>query len=409
MTQSVNCRLTARLGRAVAGAGLVLALCTRVPVAMAVDWGDDFQVHGFATQGFVETTDNRFFGDSDDGSFNFTELGINVSYRATPSLLLAGQLLSRSAGDMYDGSPTVDFAVADWTVSSDQESGYGIKLGRIKNPLGFYNETRDVAFTRPSIFLPQVIYFDAVRNLLLSSDGAHVYGRYSTDFGTWSFDVGAGITRLDENVEFTFLGNDFNGELEPRGLSPVARIAFETPDAAWRFALSGASTTMKFDNEPGDPIGGGEVDILYGVASAQYTAERWSLTAEYMQQPVEYDGFGPLLDGRDRTIEGYYLQGSYMLRNDLELIARYSAGFGDRTDRDGSESSAATFGTIPRHVFYQKDWMLGLRWDVTPSFMLRAEYQWNDGTGTLSRRENPSLSTTVRNWEMFSLLGSYRF
>ena len=30
----------------------------------------------------------------------------------------------------------------------------GIRLGRMKTPLGFYNDTLDVPFTRPSILLP---------------------------------------------------------------------------------------------------------------------------------------------------------------------------------------------------------------------------------------------------------------
>ena len=53
--------------------------------------------------------------------------------------------------------------------------------------------------------------------------------------------------------------------------------------------------------------------------------------------------------------------------------------------------------------------MVGLRWNVTPQFMLRAEHQWAEGSWTLSRRENPVLSERAEDWNMFSLLGSYRF
>ena len=48
------------------GVAALLALVS--PVLHADDWTDDIQVHGFMSQGFVKTTDNRFFGDSDDGS-----------------------------------------------------------------------------------------------------------------------------------------------------------------------------------------------------------------------------------------------------------------------------------------------------------------------------------------------------
>ena len=390
---------------------LLLAACLLAPVpsVLAADPGSELQVHGFATQGYVNTTDNRFFGDSEDGSFEFTELGINASYKATPSVLLSGQLLSRNAGDMYDGSPTVDYALVDWNIANTEEYAYGIMLGRIKNTLGLYNDTRDVAFTRPSIFLPQQIYFDTVRNLLLSADGAHLYGRFYTDLGSVALNLGAGSNPVDQNVETSYLGADFPGGMDSDGVSFIARAEYETHDGAWRMALSGAKATLAFDSRYPSIIGSGEIDLLYWVASLQYNAERWALTAEYMEEPVDFDGFGDPVDDRDSTVQGYYLQGSYLIRNDLEWIIRYSEGFADKDDRSGRKMSANSGGWAPPHTFYQKDWVLGLRWDVTPNFMLRAEYQWSDGTWTLSRRENPVPGDTEKNWEMFSLLGSYRF
>ena len=373
------------------------------------DWVDQVQVHGFATQGFVHTTDNRFFGDSDNGSFDFTELGINLSYQAKPSLTLSGQLLSRRAGDMYNGSPVVDFALLDWNINNTAERSYGVMLGRLKNTLGLYNDTRDVAFTRPSIFLPQQIYFDTVRNLVLSADGAQLYARNSTDAGNWSFNLGAGTNPVDKNVEISYLGADFNGSLDSKGVSLIARTEFETHDGAWRAAFSAAKATLDFSAGAGDPIGSGEIDFLYWIASLQYNVERWSVTAEYMEEPVEFDRFGPLLDQRGSTAQGYYLQGSYLLRSNVELVARYSEGFGDKDDRDGTKPSALSGGLAPPHSFYQKDLMLGVRWDVTPNLMLRAEHQWTQGTWTLSRRENPLPAAHDKDWNMFSLLASYRF
>ncbi|MGB5562516.1 MAG: hypothetical protein WBN02_09390 [Sedimenticolaceae bacterium] len=399
------------------GRPLWLRMLLALPLAMglqssyALDLGQNLQVHGFLTQGYVKTTDNRFFGDSDskNGSFDYTELGVNASFRATPSILLAGQLLSRRAGDMYDGSPTVDFALVDWNISTSQDSDYGILVGRIKNPLGFYNETRDVAFTRPSIFLPQQVYFDKVRNLVLSSDGGQIHGEFYKPSGYWRVNFGIGSNTVDENVEFSYLGNDFGGDLKPKGVSYTGRVEYETPDGAWLMALSAARGSLAFDAGATDPIGSGDIDFLYWIASLQYNAERWSLTAEYMEEPTDFDGFGPLRDGGDSTVQGYYLLGSYLLRDNVELLVRYAEGFVDKHDRDGRKASAASGGLIPPHSLYQKDWMVGLRWDVTPNFMLRAEYQWNDGTWTLSPRENPVPGDTVKDWDMFSLLASYRF
>ena len=375
----------------------------------ALEWGDELQVHGFLTQGYVNTTDNNFFGDSEDGSFEFRELGINASYQAAPSVLLSGQMLSRRAGEMYGGAVTVDYALLDWEVSNDSRRAFGLRLGRIKNPLGLYNETRDVAFTRPGVFVPQQIYFDSVRNLVLSADGVQLYARRTTDAGNWGFNLGAGTNPIDKNVEIAYLGGDFGGDLDSEGVSWIARAEFETHDSAWRVALSAAKAQLDYSAEPTDPIGSGSIDFLFWIASLQYNAERWSLTAEYMEEPVDFDDFGPLYDERDSTVQGYYLQGSYLMRDDLELVMRYTEGFGDKDDRNGRKQSAQTFGIAPPHSFYQKDIVLGVRWDVTPRFMLRAEHQWTEGTWTLSRRENPVPAEHDKNWNMFSLLGSYRF
>jgi hypothetical protein len=46
-----------------------------------------------------------------------------------------------------------------------------MRVGRIKTAYGLYNTTRDVPFTRPSIVLPQSIYFERTRNLTVSADG----------------------------------------------------------------------------------------------------------------------------------------------------------------------------------------------------------------------------------------------
>jgi hypothetical protein len=51
------------------------------------------QLHGFASQAVVQTSDNRWFGDSDGTSFDFTEIGLNASLRVNPKVLFASQIL----------------------------------------------------------------------------------------------------------------------------------------------------------------------------------------------------------------------------------------------------------------------------------------------------------------------------
>lgn len=371
---------------------------------------DELQVHGFATQGYIETSDNRFFGDSQDGSLDFRELGINATLQATLDLRLSGQLLSRKAGDMYSASPTVDFALADLTLRSTPENGVNLLVGRLKNPLGLYNETRDVAFTRPGVFVPQVVYFDRVRNLLLSFDGAALNTNWFGELATVNLFVAAGQPRVDKNVEATYLGWDLLGELEPQDLAFSGRLLIESPDQRLRVALSAASTSMKFESRAFDPIGDGDIDVFYAIASLQYVYGDLTLTTEYMREPIEWKGFPGRVGGEDTLeTEGYYFQAQLQIRDDVELLARYEEGFADRNDRSGRAMEYRTAGFLPAYMAYSKILTAGVRWDISPNLMLRAEYQRHDGTFILSNIENPVPGQHVRDWDLFALSVSYRF
>ncbi len=388
---------------------LALLVPLFVPAPCSAEIKDNIQIHGFLTQGFVYTTDNRFFGESDTGSFEFTEIGLNASARLMPNILLSAQLMVRNAGDMYDGTPALDFGLADWTIHSNENARAGLRLGRIKNVLGLYNETRDVASTRPSIFLPQSIYFDKVRNLELSSDGALFYGDLYRRFGTLSVQFGMGKTQVDTNVEIAYLWRDFAGHLKAKDLTTMGRIQYESANSEWHFAFSAADSKMHFNAAPTDPIGSGNVSFQLWVLSGQYQTEYWSVSAEYMQEPVKRDGFGPTLDNQDATADGWYLQATYELAPKWQLVARYQESYADRDDRDGRKAFIASGGLTPAFNQYTKDWMVGLRWDVTDNFMLRSEFQYNHGTFALSSRENPDAANLRKHWNMFSLLASYRF
>ena len=370
---------------------------------------DRLQIHGFASQALVQTSDNQYFGDSTQTSFDFTELGLNASLRLNPRVLLASQVLVRRAGEMYDGTPTLDYAWADISLRSSPHYRLGVRAGRNKNPLGLYNETRDVPFTRPGIFLPQVIYYDKVRNLVLSSDGIMFQGEASGESGNLSLVIGGGQSVVDDNVEWTYLGDDYDGDLTADGPSWMASLWYSSPADRLKLGLSGLAARLSFDAGTNSPLDGGFIDYLYWVASFQYNAEDWTLSAEYSGIPLDWKEFGPYFPFERETIEGYYLQGAYRLRPDLELMLRYEEGFADRNDRDGRHASALTGGLTPPFDFYSKIWTAGVRWDIKPNLMLRLEYQRHQGTFALSIRENPDPKALVEDWDAIAASISIRF
>jgi len=389
--------------------GLVLlAASSGIAFASPSPW-ERLQIHGFASQAVVKTSDNHYFGNSPDTSFDFTELGVNGSFQLNDQTMFSAQVLSRRAGEMYDGTPSIDYALGDIRLSTALDRRIGLRFGRIKNPLGLYNETRDVPFTRPSIFLPQSVYFDKIRNVILSSDGAMLYAESFRDSGNLSLTLGVGESVIDENVEWTLLGSDFDGDLESGQPNKIASLWYTTPDDRFKAGISGLKTSMRFEPGTYSVLQSGDIDVLYWIGSLQFNTEDVTLSAEYARIPIDWKNFGPYFPYDKATSEGYYIQGAYRVTAQIELMLRYEEGFADRNDRDGTRSSALTGGYTPPFDFYSRGFTIGLRWDILPNLMLRVEYQSQHGTYSLSFRENPDPNDLVENWDAFAASISVRF
>ena len=52
----------------------------------------------------------------------------------------------------------------------------GFRAGRIKLPYGLYNQSRDVDMARTSVLLPQSVYSEVDRELLIAYEGVGLYG-----------------------------------------------------------------------------------------------------------------------------------------------------------------------------------------------------------------------------------------
>lgn len=393
-------------------------------VSTAVNWfrrtdlPGDLQIHGFASQAYIATSDNDVFGNSDQGgSFGLTESGLNASVRPLPRLQLSAQVLSRRAGKGNSGIPRLDYGFLDYRIYSHEVNQFGIRVGRLKNPFGFYNDTRDVPFTRPSIMLPQSIYFDRVRNISLSGDSVQLYGETAvSSLGTVSTQFGVFLPIVsDKDTELALIGALQPGHLQ-RDVSYIGRGIFETNDKRLRLGISGIWLNTSYDpnSKLNDPIGAGALQFSPVYFSAQYNAERWTLTSEYAIRHFKYNNSFNVkpLNGLDFFGESYYFQGEYRFTPKWVGILRYDALFTDRSDRDGSHWAAMSPATRSglEHSRFAKDITVGLRWNATPQFMLRAEYHHVNGTGWLSRLDNPASEGPLsQHWDLYAIQASYRF
>lgn len=381
-------------------------------LAVSGAWADDrgdtrFRLQGFAAQGLIGSTHNNFFGDSRDSvSTEFTEAGLNGTWQPHADLRLSGQALYRRAGESDQDGLRLDYAQADWQLHQTEVTRLGLKLGKVKLPYGLYNETRDVPFTRPGILLPQSVYVDNGRSLLLAAPGFFVHGATTQKYGTTEFLFGWVRPDFDsESVEYGFLGTARPGHLKGQG-ALGARLRWDTPADS---SLILTYADVRTDYSPGgvDSLQAGEVRFRNLIVTAQQRFDTLTFTTEYGEPRGRFSGFGAVFPDNSRTAQAYYLQGEWRFHPDWELMLRHDVFYRDKEDKSGNQFHALT--GLPAHGMFARDWSLGLRWDATPSLMLRAEVHHVDGTGWLPGPDNPDFLSRERNWNMWLLQGAYRF
>ncbi|WP_254275742.1 hypothetical protein [Halomonas sp. 3H] len=392
---------------AVATGSLLLAASPDRAVAES-DMLDTLQLHGFLSQALVITDRNDFFGpsSSDSGSLKYTEIGANASIRPHQDVLIAAQVLSRRAGgDGSDARPVLDYGVVDYQMISNQQRTFGVQLGRSKNPFGFYNQTRDVAFTRPGILLPQSIYFDRTRSLALSGDGLAVYMEERVPTGTLRAQIGIGDPQAGDDLRSTLRLDNVPGSLDPKR-SAIGQVRYEHDGGRVVAAISAVDANARFDSSlPG--LSDGDFYFKPWVLSLQYNAENWSLTGEYAWRNSGLENFNNPAVNFDVTGESWYVQYTRRFHDSWQWLVRYDSLVSNRDDRSGTAFEAS--GAGPAHSQYAQDLTLGLQWNLNPRVMMAAEYHHVDGTGWLPIQDNPDPSETSRRWNMLLFQLSLRF
>lgn len=399
---------------------LTLLLPFNVP---ALEWHNgDWQVHGFLGQGFTYTDHNQVFGTSQDVSLDFREMGVNASVKLLPNLRISAQGLYRDTGGSDTLGTRLDFAQVDYSAPLfDSALVLGVRGGRVKVPFGLYNDTRDVLWTRPTVLLPQSIYFDtlALRQAMISADGGVLYGRYT--HGEHRLNLEFMAAQPQDNVGgapafLTGLPNA-QGELDGRAMF-IGRALYEWMGGRGRLMFSVVDLDRDFhSSSPTTPSG--NVKVMYPLFSGQYNAERWSLTAEYGWIDAQRSNNLPTLT--KSPSENFYVQGEYRFTQDITGVLRYDVFHVSRDDRGGDELSRIASAqlsqfagfpiSVPKHRFYARDLTVGARWQFARNFLLAADYHYINGTAWLNTQDNPDLMSGGGNseWSLFTMMLSYRF
>ena len=379
----------------------------------AYELGEHFSVNGFLSQGYIKSRNNNFLGNSLDGSFQLNEFALTTNYVANDKLRFGLQLLSRDLGEEGNNDILIDWAVADY----HWQDWLGLRLGKVKLPIGLYNQGRDIDFLRPMAFLPQSIYDENKRSLLVAALGGSIYGNisfgssgdldYQAYYGKVDFREDSGQARgMEQLVRRTALR---------RGLGPVSdfdsdnryvyggSLVYAPPLDGLRLGVSYFTGKSEFDFNIGAKNGhasGNNKDFV--VLSMEYLHPIWKFTVEYSEFTADREVLE--IDIPDGRSQGGYVQLCSHLFEPFVFSAFYDVFYTNKDDRSGNNFAAQG---LPDFLGWRKDFGIGVRWNFSDQWIFKAEHHWVDGAALGLPIYNPQ--GVEEDWSYFVLKASFNF
>lgn len=400
-------------GKSVAWA-YILFLAFPTPSVAADLAGID--IHGFISQGYLWSDENNYLGDSEEGSFQFNELGINFAKDLSDDLRIGLQIFSRDLGETGNNQVEIDWANGDYR----WRDWLGLRVGLMKMAHGFYNETRDVDLLRTWVLLPQPIYNDTTRDYYTRMWGGEFYGgiplgnagslKYRAIIGSYTPDSdNSGLVRFikDGGIPVEVEGFD-------NGVQYNASLQWHTPLEGLRFgATYWHQKNLKANLRSNIPLGpalppGSPIELELknesSVFSAEYVRGNLTLVGEYRYRTTDYSAPNTPIPGAETTSVGYYGGASFRFTEWFELGGYYSVNYPDDDDRDGDRFEAMG---QPDFRAWQKDFALTTRFDITENWVVKLEGHKINGVGDVFAIDNPD--GFEEDWYLFATKVTFSF
>jgi hypothetical protein len=376
----------------IVGLAILQLLLPVIPAEAADDPADpdltSLEVHGFASQGLILTWRNDYLAkDSTQGSFEFSELGINATKRLTDTLQLGVQLFSQDLGPIGNHSPQVDWFYIDYR----WQDWLGFRAGRLKMPYGLYNEVHDIDAARVPVLLPGSVYPRQGREVLFAHNGVELSGFVrSAALGALEYRLFAGTMFWDTDSLIP-VGAGLEADFSVRYVAG-GRLLWETPLENLRLGASALALRLEptFFIPGMAPIAIKNKSHLWS-GSAEYSVADLVLTAEYARWYADQSSDNPALSPPLKVVsERAYAMATYRLAWWFRVGAYYALFFPDTKTREGFNNQ-------------QHDWAATLRFDVNDHWLIKLEGHYMSGTAGLINPVSvaPPETTPDPHWAAF--------
>jgi hypothetical protein len=372
-------------------------------------FAESLKLNGFVAQGIIQANDSNFVTDEGGVSLELTEVGINSSYRINPSFRVAGQAVYLDGGNRYPDGFRVDYLFLEWQIFNKANWQVKAQIGRNKNYHWLYSSTRDVPHTRPSIILPQSLYFDAFRDVALGVDGLMLIAQTDNKFGEWDINLSYGNSRISSEQTKNLLGASATGKLKHDSDKQFS-VYWRPKLTNFQFGFSLLDADFSYKRGDNDILFNGDETSQRIMFNLLYQGENWEIASEVMRERVIADNV--LFPGfySDTFAEGGYLQARYFVSNQLTVLARLDIYDRDRQDREGKNLEMASQGLVPGYFGLMDQATAGVTWKFTKNIQIQAEYHRVKGTSRLAPVFTPNpILNSHKYWDMWAVQLMYWF
>ena len=381
---------------------------------------DGIEISGFVSQGYLKSSNNGFFADTEKGTFEFNELGINFMTDVTDRLRLGIQLFARDLGQLGNDEITLDFAYGDF----QWRDWLGIRAGEMKLVHGFYNEIKDMDMLRTNIFYGQGVYNESWRDILALVKGAGLHGPLPMkSWGKLKYEIQIGGANIGADSGAAALLEDQVPANAPGLSADISKVDVDhvySGSLVWYLPVEGlrlgvtafdtyfeATTTLNLI--PGEHIL--SVDAQNYVYSVEYCWENLTLASEWMITTYNLELAGRTVPQYDSV--GNYASIAYIFSQWLEMAAYYSEYYAD----DDNKKGEGRFLQGQEHRAWLKDSCLSLRFNLNEHWLLKVEGHWFNGTGLLLNQDqsdpviinNTPTYPYEKDWSLIAVKATFAF
>jgi hypothetical protein len=326
-----------------------LLLLGALQAAPAAELGS-FDLHGYGSQDYLRASANQYLDADTTGSWDTNFLGLVGAVTVNDRSKLWAQLETSSTEPT-----TFTWFFLDYQVSDAAR----IHVGRVKYPLGLYNETIDAKFLQVTSLEPA-----------LYQEGADVVHDAYTGVG---LDYDQSLGEAGEITWQAYVGYTFDRNPPPDSRDRRAyggRVTYKTPIDGLRFMLSGYTTRVEVFATTE------MVSEHRMIASVDYVNGDWDVKSEYGKH--KFLGV---------SSDAWYAQLGHTFADKWMPFARY-----DYVTTDKALKSSDAFS--------QKILTVGVNYKLESNVSLRVENQFNRGFALPVATEEVDPVTAKRNWSL---------